>query len=244
MEILNQEDIHLKFLLGLPINVDGIGDFYSPSLTKIVEVTENKYNMALSSVMFDKSRLDVSPEDIGHLSDFQVLSSILYHDASYREVFFCALKLHFNIDPQMHEEGFIYFGEITEHSILTEDKFNYIKMLIKIANNLQDEKEEDKSVAGNEMARKFIEEQKRKRALLEKAKKPKMNLHSIISAVGWKSQAFDFINQLNIYQLYNGYSRFQLIDNYHHTMDGIYGGTIDGTKIKIEDINWANILNT
>lgn len=241
MEILQQDDIHLKFLLNLPVNVDGIGDLYAPLLKDIVGITENKYNLALSSVLFDRSRLEVSPEQIEHLSEFQLLNSIVYHDASYREAFFCALELHFNKPPLLDKEtGCIYLDELTEESILTDEKFNYIKSLVKIANNLQSQPEE--FVAGNEAARKFIEAQNRKKAELAKHKKAKTNLHSIISAVGWKSQAFDFINHLNIYQLYNGYARFQIIDNYHYTMGGMYAGTVDGSKLKLEDINWANIL--
>lgn len=242
MEVLQQGDIHLKFLLNLPVHVEGIGDFFVPSLKEIVELTENKYNFALSSVLFDKSRLEISPEEIEHLTEFQVLNSIVYHDASFREAFFCALNLHFNKQPIIDEEiGCIYFDELSEETILTDEKFNYIKTLVKTANNLQDN-EEDEIVAGNDRAREFMEEQKRKKALLAKLKKPKINLHSIISAVGWKTKSFDFISKLNVYQLYDGYGRFQLIDNYHYTMNGIYGGTVDGKKIKLEDINWANIF--
>ena len=241
--ILKESDIHLKFLLGLPVTVDGLGEFKSPLLRDIVDMTEDNYTIALSSLMFTKDRLENISEEIEELSDFQVLNFIVYHDLNYREAFFEALKLHFNKQPDIHEQGYIYFDELSENTILTEEKFEYIKNLVKIANNLQDSEEEE-FVAGNERARKFIEEQKRKKAMLAKYKKPKMNLHSIISAVGWKTKNFDFINELNIYQLYDGYARFQVLDNYHYTMSGIYGGTVDGSKIKLEDINWANILNT
>jgi hypothetical protein len=243
MKMLNSEDIHLKFLLGSYVDVDGIGQFRAPILEDIVNITEETYNMALSSIMFNRSVLDVSPEQIKDLSDFQILSSIIYHDASFRDVFIHALALHFNTIPFWHEDGFIYFEELSEETKLTEEKFYYVKKLVKIANSLQEAKE-DEYKAGNERAKKFMEEQKRKKALVAKAKKPKMNLRSTISAVGWKAKSFDFISQLNIYQLYDGYHRFQLFDNFHYTMTGMYAGTLDGSKIKLEDINWANIFNT
>ncbi|AZV43725.1 hypothetical protein BAOM_3116 [Peribacillus asahii] len=245
MKILNENDIHLKFLLGLSIPVDGIGELKSPLLKDIVDLTEESYNMALSSIFFDRKNLDVDPEQVKDLSDFEILSSIIYHDGSFRDVFFDALELHFGKTPRLHEQGFVYFDEASEETVLTDERFGYMKKLIRIANNLaEEEKEEDEIIAGNERARQFMEEQKKRKALLAKLKKPKINLHSIISAVGWKSKSFDFINQLNIYQLYNGYSRFQLFDNYHYTMNGIYAGTIDTSKLKLEDINWANIFNT
>lgn len=243
MEVLQDNDIHLKFLLGRPIHVEGMGDFYSPLLKDVIDITEDKYNTAISSILFKKSMLNDTNEEIDKLTEFQVLNSIVYHDEYYRSMFFNGLKLHFNNYPRLHESGYIYFDEFSEESILTEDKFNYIKSLVRIANNIQEEKEEESYVAGNDKARQFMEEQKKRKAMIAKLKKPKMNLHSIISAVGWKTQSFNFINQLNVYQLYDGYYRNQMLDNYNHTMSGIYAGTIDGSKIKTEDINWANIVN-
>jgi hypothetical protein len=138
--------------------------------------------------------------------------------------------------------GIVYFGEFSEDSILTEEKFEYIKRLVRIANNVPEKTEEEEYKAGNERARKFLEKIKKQKEEINKLKKQKINLHSIISAVGWKAQSFDFISKLNIYQLYDGFYRLGYIDNYNYTMTGIYTGNIDGSKIKLPDINWANII--
>jgi hypothetical protein len=239
MKILNDNDIHLKFLMGLPVPIEGIGNFHAPYLTEIVDLTEEFYNMSLSAFYFDKSQLGLN-QDFDDYSNFEVLLSVVLGDVSFRELFFYGLSLHLDISPSIHPEGIIYFGELSEESMMTEEKFDYIKKLIKIANNLSDPKEE--YTAGNERARKFMEQLKKQRAETEKLKKPKINLHSIISAVGWKSKSFKFISELNIYQLYDGYYRLGYIDNYDNTMTGIYTGNIDGSKIKLPDINWANII--
>ena len=110
-----------------------------------------------------------------------------------------------------------------------------------IANNISMD-EEDEYIAGNERARKFIEQQKKKKAMLAKHKKQTINLRSIISGVGWKAQSFEFISKLNIYQLYDGYGRLGVIDNYHYTMSGLYAGTVDSKSIKLPELNWANII--
>jgi hypothetical protein len=80
--------------------------------------------------------------------------------------------------------------------------------------------------------------------MIAKAKKKdeKINLHSIISAVAWRTVGFNEVLKLTIYQLYDGFYRLGLIDNYHYTFTGIYTGNIDGSKIKLPDINWANTI--
>jgi hypothetical protein len=228
--------------MGLPIYIEGIGNFHAPYLTEIVDLTEDLYTMSLSTVFFDKSQLQ-GQFDMEKYSNFQVLCSIIIEDENYRELFFYALGLHLDTPPIFHTEGIIYFDELSEESVLTEEKFEYIKKLVRIANNLSElNKEEEEYKAGNERAKKFMEQLKKQRAETEKLKKPKINLHSIISAVGWKAQSFDFISELNIYQLYDGYHRLGYIDNYNQTMTGIYTGNIDGSKIKLPDIYWANII--
>lgn len=238
MKILNDDDVQLKYLLGLPVHIEGIGNLKAPILTDIVALTEGIYNMSISSVMFDKNNLE--QDGIEEYTNFQILLSIINQDASFKEVFFNALILHFDTIPILHPEGVIYFGELSEDSILTEEKFEYIKKLIKIANHIPEKTEEEQYDFADERARKLFEKIKKNR---QNAKVPqKINLHSIISAVGWKSQSFEFISKLNIYQLYEGYNRLRFIDNYNQTMTGIYTGNIDGSKIKLADIDWANII--
>jgi hypothetical protein len=242
MQIINDNDIRLKFLLGLPVHIDGIGAFHSPSLSEVVDLTEGLYNMSLSAIMFDKKQL-TEQDGLEEYSNFQILLSIIDQDSLFREYFFYGLNLHLSTTPHILENGLIYFDELSEDSILTEEKFEYIKKLVKIANNVQEQKSQDEEYkAGNERARKFLEKLKKQREEINKVKKQKINLHSIISAVGWKAQSFDFLNNLNIYQLYDGYYRLGYIDAYENTMTGIYTGNIDGSKIKLADINWANII--
>lgn len=251
MNILKDEEIHLKFLLGQSIYVDGIGELHSPLLKEIVSLTESVYNQSFSALLLSKDSLGM-PEETKDRTDFQIISYIIQHDASIRDVFFCGLNLHFNKEPKVYffvdeeteiEHMLVYFDELSAESILTEEKYEYIKRLVRIANNVTEDEKESYD-AGNEQARKFIEKLKKKKAKMAEHKKPKINLHSIISAVAWKVQGFDFINQLNIYQLYDGYYRFNLLDDYKFTMGGIYAGTVDASKIKLEDINWANVVNT
>lgn len=241
---LNMDDIRLKFLLNLSVPIEGIGEFKAPLLSEIVNLTENIYNQSLSSILFTKNSLEYNEEMEKH-SDFEILLSAVNFDDSFRELFFYGINLHLNKEPVLHESGLIYFDDLSEENILTEEKFNYFKSMVIVANNLQSPKEEEEYKAGNERAAKFMERLKKNKEMVAKAKakqQPPINLHSLISAVGWKAKSFDFINQLNIYQLYDGYFRLGVLDNYHYTMQGIYSGTVDGSKIKLPEINWANVI--
>ncbi len=109
MEILNNEEIHLKFLLGQFVHVEGIGDFHSPLLSEIVNLTEAKYNESTSALLFDKASLE--SEEVDDYTNFQIVLSLIYNDEHFRNAYFNGLRLHYNKEPQLHEEGYVYFDE-------------------------------------------------------------------------------------------------------------------------------------
>jgi hypothetical protein len=110
MQIINDNDIRLKFLLGLPVRIDGIGNFYSPSLSKVVDLTEGLYNTTLSSFLFDKKNLE-DQESLNEFSNFQILMSVINQEDSFRELFFYGLSLHLDTTPYLFENGYVYFDE-------------------------------------------------------------------------------------------------------------------------------------
>jgi hypothetical protein len=236
---LNENDIHLKLFAGLPIEVDGIGDLRIPTLKEVVQLGENEYYNYVFHLLFTKKSLSVTNDELDNYSDFEALTLLLLYNTSFKEVFFNGLKYFFNKEPKLEQQyGLVYFDELTEDSVLTDEKLLYIQNCLKIAHFIKEEEEEYE--AGNEQARQFIEKLKKKKAKIKV--KPKQNLHSIMSAVAWKTVGIDKILNLTIYQLYDGYRRLENIDNYQFTLMGIYTGNIDAKKIKLPDINWANII--
>jgi hypothetical protein len=238
--MIKDSDIHLKFELDLPVPVEGIGNFKAVNVLEIGKLGEELYNNLLSTLMFSKKNLKIE-QDLSEFTDVQLLYTFVHNDVHFAQMLFQAIELHFDSKPLLHEEGFIYFGELREENVLDDDKFQFIKKLIAISNNLKEPKKEEEYQAGNERAKKFMEKLKKKKEQLEKVKKKDaITLHSMISAVGWKSNSFFDVHKLNIYQLYDGFNRLGMIDNYHYTLTGIYSGSIDGSKIKLPEINWAN----
>jgi hypothetical protein len=243
-DCMNEADIHLKLLANVPVNVEGIGFFQLPTIKDMIDMGESKYNQLLSMVTFSKEYLNAN--DLDGFSDLEVFATSIFYDQNFHELVNKSFKLFFNKEIQVKKLGDIpvlYFDELREDTVLTEEKWELTKKIAKIGNFIQEAKEEE-YVAGNERARKFLEEQKKRKELLAKVKKNKeqVNLHSILSAVAWRTTGVNELLNLTIYQLYNGYFRLGLIDNYNHITTGIYTGNVDSSKIKLPDINWANII--
>jgi hypothetical protein len=239
---MDEKDIQLKLLANIPIDL-GFAKFQLPSVSDVIYMGESTYNSLLSLMLFSKESLTIQVEEFEKLSDFEILINLIYHDVSFRNMVFNAFATFLDVTPHISQEGIIYFGEFDISTILTEDKWEELKNIIKIGNFIPKTTEEEYK-AGNERARKFLEAQKKRKEMIAKAKKKdeKINLHSIISAVAWRTVGFNEVLKLTIYQLYDGFYRLGLIDNYHYTFTGIYTGNIDGSKIKLPDINWANMI--
>lgn len=239
MSRLSKDDVNLRLLARLPVHIEGFGEITPPVLKNVISMGENKFQNSLSTLLFSKKSLEDTPPDYENFTDYQLVLSFVLYDDSFKESFFYGLRTFFNQEPQQHESGVIYFGEIEDELYLTEEVFHDMQEVLKIANFIED-KEEEVIEAGNERAKKFMEQLKKKKA--KNPPKQKLNLHSLISALSWKSQGLDYVLGLTIYQLYDGYKRLENIDNYHYTLTGIYTGNIDSKGIKLPDINWANII--
>lgn len=234
---LNENDIKLRLVSGVPIVVEGIGQLYLPTVKEVIGMTELKYQSLLTHLLFDKKSIDYS-EDLDQYSDFEVLLMYINHNDSALESFFNAFKLFFTTTPNLHEKGIIYFGELTEESLLTEEKMKYVQKILKLA-HFYEEKEEEKDNYANSIAKKMAEKLRKSKA----AQIPqKQNLHSMLSALGWKTFGVEKILHKTIYQLYNGLRTIDNIDSFHYIQTGIHAGTINGEKIKLSDIHWANII--
>lgn len=237
---LTEEDIKLKLLANVPIEIKGLGHISLPSLKKLISMNESFYNTTISYLLFSKESLSEITEEMKAHSDYEILISFLYHESSFRELFFNALEMIFGEQPN-YKDGAIYFGELSKESLFTEEKWVLIRNIVKIGNFIENKKEEEEITPGNERAKQFMEMLRKRKEQAPKPK-PKQNLHSMISAISWKTIGIDEVLNLTIYQLYDAFMRLENMDNYHYTLTGIYTGNIDGKSVKMSDINWANVL--
>jgi hypothetical protein len=150
-----------------------------------------------------------------------------------------SFELFLKSKPILLVDGMICFDEISVNKMLTDDKWKLIQKFVKLAHFVQ---EEEPYVAGNEKAKKLIEKIRKNKKENAPKQEEKANLHSILSGVAWRTDGIDSLLNKTIYQLYDGYYRLGFIDNYHQVCTGIYTGNVDGSKIKLPDINWANVI--
>ena len=230
-------DINLKLLAGMPIDINNLGILTPLKLKEITNIGESNYNELLSVLLIDKENIEgLNDQEISNLELLMVYS---YQNFEFREKVLKSLKLFFNKEFFMSNEGLFYCEDL----IIDKEPFDDFQYALKCANHIEIKKEPE-YVPGNERARKFMEKLKLNK---QNIKKPEtMNLHSIISGVAWKSNNMNIIEifKLTIYQLYDAFYRLENIDNYNYTLSGIYAGTVDSKNINISNITWSRILKT
>lgn len=124
------------------------------------------------------------------------------------------------------------------------DKVVYKKLLsaIRKLNNMAEETEY--KPPGNGVARKFIVEKMRRRMKKEQKKEFKSQLSNFVSAlVNYDGFKYDYstVFDLKISQFWDAFSRVNKYMNYNYTMQGVYAGTVDYSKISDkESISWIS----
>lgn len=238
------DEIELKLLVGMPIEIDGCGYLHTPLVKEVIDIGQTKYNELLSVALLNKNKLKSESD----LTTFQIIAYMYLNDENFQKKFSEAIKFFFKEEIHFgynESEVFFYFGDKDENRWITQNNIEIIQAVLRVSNQVKvDQEDEDEYKPANEHARKLIEEMLERRKNKPKPK-PTINLHSIISGLAWKSNnvsIFDIPN-LTIYQLYDGFHRLENIDSYHYTLVGIYSGNVDGKKINLNNIHWTKIMN-
>lgn len=235
---MEKSDIELKLLAGLPIPVHGAGNLYIPSFRQIADLGLSFYNQSLSYLLINKSMFEKKIDD--EISNFDVFYANCYHDHEFRSIAFIVLGVLFKTNIIILENNDEAYLRIDKNHKIDHSNFDEIQEIIKIANHINLENEPEFK-PGNSKAQEMISMILKNRNKQPKPKE-KMDLVSILSGLAWKQNGVNIFNvfDLNIYQIYNGFQITNNIDNYHHTLTGLYAGTVDGKKIKMSDLHWAN----
>jgi len=233
---LLDEDLELKIFRGLPIKVGNIGKIKQFTLDEIVS-DEIGY-------MFYVQTLNTMCAEIDNVKEDDIYESFYnecYNETEFSKDIIDALELYFGEKVEFDSEGF-NVGGIGSNRIINKSNFAYVRKIIKTINHVAPPKEEEMPIFANkkaEMMWKQIQENQKK---LDKYKKHKSNLSSLISGMAWKSGLHEKVWDLTVYKLYDGLIRIGVIDETHHIMSGIYAGTVDAKAIKKEELDWTKII--
>ena len=241
------EDISLKLLTGKPISIN-VGNVHALKIDEIVDMGEQIYNQYLNILLYDVDLLDISKEKLKEMNidkfttyHFLILQS--YNDENFKNLVIKALECFFKEKVYFHEYDLLfYLADSNRLRHITFEDYDLIRKILIKQNFLKELEEEEELIFGNEMAREWYIDLKRKEKMQPK-QKSSVDLQSIISAVMWKGcKTVDEILKMTIYQLYDGYYRLSIIDSCNNLAQGIYHGTISQKDVKESELNWAKII--
>jgi hypothetical protein len=239
--VINDNDLELILLAGIPVEIEGVGEFRIPTIKEIIKFNESKYNEMLSILLINKNSFEIElSQDI---SDFDLLFVLSYNDENFKKKLLDCLEFFFNSRPKVIDNEEQFYFQFSNGNKLDKNSHEFLQRVIKKAHCINEGAKKEEFKPANSKAQELMDFITK--SVKNKPKtKEQMNLHSIISGLSWKSNGINILNifDLTIYQLYNGFFATENIDNYHHTLTGIYAGTIDGKKIKIPQIHWAKII--
>lgn len=239
--MVNAEEVKLKLLANRPIFLPEAGFIYPPTLNQIIDIGFGGYNELLSCLLIDKTAFKQQPQEEFVNSDiffFNCLQNIEFRKLSEQiaSVLFRSESSFFTTEETIGIR-------VGESGCIKHENFDDFQTILRLMNNIKEPESEPEYKAGNSKAQEMINMIMRNKKKQPKPKaNSKMDLHSIISGLAWKDNGINLTNifDLNIYQIYNGLFTTNNIDNYNFTVTGVYAGTLDGKKIKMEDLHWAN----
>lgn len=207
-------DLELKLLAGLPINLDSIGKLYPLTIKEIAEIGESNYNLLTSYFLISKKNVTHIKDD--DISDYDLVLTYYYHDSNFKNIMSMGFDLFFKEKVNFSEDGFFYFGHEKDARIITQEKWSDIKRIISLQNYIK-EFEEEVYKPVNEVAAKYIEKLKEMKEKVREQKKENVlgisDIASIIAAYSPNLSIFDVMN-LTVYQLYTKYIRLLMKDQY------------------------------
>jgi len=196
--VINENDLNLRLLAGMSINIDNLGTVLPLKLKEIIALGESNYNELLSVLLIDKSNIEGLKDQ--EFSNLELLMVFCHQSHEFRDKTLKALKLFLNNEFFVSNEGLFYCRNLIsdnyglmvyKYIIIDKESFEELQTVLKIANHIEIKKE-DEIIPGNERARKFME---KLRLSKQNIKKPEtINLHSIISGIAWKSNNINIIN--------------------------------------------------
>ncbi len=235
---LNETDLRFKMLANMPVYLEEAGEIFLPTLREIAEMGLSRYTQQLSFLLLDRNSFPHFFDE--RVTNFDLFYANCFHNESFREVSYRALRLFFHVNAEMVEEGGRIFFRFEHGGVLDHDNFPTLQYMLTLANYLKNSTEPEYNPVNSkaqEMVSLILKNRKK-----QPRPKEKMDLSSIVSGLAWKPNGIRLpeLFELNIYQVYTGFFITNNIDHYHHTLAGIYAGTLDGKNIKMSDLHWAN----
>ena len=237
-----ERDISLELLAGMPIKIQDSLYVYQYIIKQIiVNIGIEKYNLYLSLLLIDEDYIEetLNKDDL-NITPYEFTLVNCLHNIDFRNLLLEAYKVFLKYEVVFDKQyGLICIANDNPISIDLE-LYQKIQQILRKSNYIP---EPEKYDPANEKAKEFIKKLKKNRRNAKKYIKSEFTLADVISGVKWRSgESYRNIFNLTMYQLYDGLSRLQVIDNYDNTMFGIYTGNIDSKKIDSK-LSWFKAID-
>lgn len=237
-------DLKAKLLMGCEISTHDITikNYKIGEIFK--EIGLSKY-LYMTNIINKKTTDFIKQEYYEELKDLK-LFYIFCMSKEMRDIF-CEVMNFFT----GYEWNFINAGEINEFIALNEnnkrvhindenynDILETIKNIYCLSESKKDSHRDDIDSEMREMLLEFEEEENK----IRESKGAIITIPSMVESVSVKHSSLNLTNiwSYTIYQLHRTYQRINKIDNENRILMAIYNGNIDGDKMDLEKIHWAN----
>ncbi len=231
------EELSLKLQEGIPIQVD---DLFIPSLrlSDINKIGYDTYQKYISYALyeFDESTFDAEGmETLRLLMPYQFFSLSNQSEAFLNTV--KAFEFFFSSKAEMNDNlEIIFISGMNEGKVLSRDKYNEVKNMLKIIYGLADDKEEE-YIPADDKAKEIMAKIKTAKEKVKKKQDTGIRFSNIVSAVSTKSNSINRFNifNLTIFQLYDEFKRLTAIDNFNMNFSAMMQGA------KIDELeHWSS----
>lgn len=214
------------------------------TLEDIDNITEELYQKYLNILLFDKT--DIFENDFDdEITEFEVTITNIIHNQDFKDDILEAISFFLDEDVNFfHSDMYItlYIGELEDGRYISKEHYFKIREIVRQLNCI-DKNTKKKPKAGNRLAEEFMKEMEAIKNKYKKVTEEKniMTMGDLVSALVWRgNKSYDEVLSFSVYKLYDGLKQINTIDNYLFTMNGVYAGTIDTSKMKSElkELNW------
>lgn len=238
------DNIDLELLAGMPIKIQEGIYIHQFTIKEIIkEIGTSKYNQCLSLLLIDEDYIEeVLDRDDLEIPPYIFIIQNCIHNIEFQQLICNAYEVFLKCEVVFDDEyGLVFMTKDNQPVALDEGLYKNIQRILRKSNCIP---EPEKYSPANEKAKEFIKKLKRNKRMAKKNIKSEFTLADIISGIKWKSgESYSNVFNLTMYQLYDGLSRLQIIDNYDNTMLGVYTGSIKVKNNDAKEINWFKSID-
>jgi hypothetical protein len=237
-------NLKMRFLLGQPIKLTGIGTLNPVTINGICEIGADQYNKYLGLLCISKADIqeslntddDENPAIDIEPFDFIYVNSV--NDGEFMDMTINALELIFGevITFYPTEACFGIGEDVKECRMLHKGNYNFVADIIRMQNCINNKSEDTKN-----QSKAVRDYNKKLKEVKAKQSNDSSGIIDIVSAVCSKHPSVNIFNVggMTIYQLVDQYKRLNMIDDYYISIESLMHGA---SQDEVKPVHWSSKL--